>query len=137
MAKQRSEPRDEGSRAALTDREWVQFARPARAAGKGRGPRVPRALPPLLTPARTDAGTKYRRADWIGKLARQRADPGAVLDQLASRLERAPTEEALREAGVLLEELSRLPDGQKHISKRLTQEAVGRVTTAGGTGRVG
>lgn len=136
MVKRSSEARDEGTRPRLSDEEWVHLARTERAAGKGRGLRLPRTLPQMLTESRSSPRSRYRRADWIGKLAGQRANPGTVLDELSRRVGRAPTEDALREAGVLLEELSRLPDGQSQIGRRLTQEAVDGATGSEGGGRV-
>ena len=129
MAQSKPEQREEGIRAPLNDKEWTNLARRARASGKPRGLRLP-LLPPLL-PRSRPAGERYRRAAWIGKLAAERADPATVLDQLSRHLERAPTEEALHEAGLLLEELSRVPEAQSHVGRRLTQEAVDRASGEG------
>jgi hypothetical protein len=120
----------QGVRAPLGDDEWKHLARPERASGKPPEFRAPRRTSTLLTAGR--GAEKYRRPDWIGKLAHGRAGPGEVLDRLAERLGRAPTEEALLEARLLLEDLSRTEKGQAEISRRFTQRAVDPFLTKGG-----
>lgn len=130
MARKETQLEDEGVREPLDDDEWKHLARSARASGKPTNLPVPRRTSKLLAADR--AARPYRRPDWIGKLARDRAPAGEVLDHLSKRLERAPTEEALVEAGRLLEELSRTEEGQAEVSRRLTQQAVDRILTKGG-----
>jgi hypothetical protein len=70
------------------------------------------------------------------KARREKASPDEVLDELERRLRRAPTEEALRDAAVVLEEISRLPDADRIVGKRVTQEAVEALTSDKGGDRV-
>lgn len=126
MAESKPRLKDEGTRADLRDAQWISLARGPRAAGKRRGLRLPRATV-LLTPDRSTE-KRYRRPDWVGKLAANKARPDEVLDELERRLRRAPTETALREAAVVLEEISRLPDGDRSLGKRVNQAAVEAVT---------
>ena len=134
MAGKEPQYEPQGIRAPLGDDEWKHLARPARASGKPPDLRVPRRTSRLLAADR--AARPYRRPDWLGKLAHDRARAGEVLDHLAKRLDRAPTEEALLEAKRLLEELSRTEDGQAEVSRRLTQQSVDRILTKGGGPRV-
>jgi hypothetical protein len=134
MPKTNPTPKEEGPRAALADAQWIGLARPARASGKRRGLRLPKATV-LLTPGRSREG-RFRRPDWLGKLAAKRASPDEVLDELERQVRRAPTAEALREAALVLEEISRLPDAERSLGKRFSQEAVDGVTRGKGVDRV-
>ena len=126
--------KDEGTRTDLSQAQWIGLAREPRAAGKRSGLRLPRATV-LLTPDRSTE-KRYRRPEWVGKLAAKKASPDEILDELERRLRRAPTEGALREAAVVLEEISRLPDADRIIGKRVTQEAVEALTGDKGGDRV-
>jgi hypothetical protein len=126
MPKANPTPKEEGPRAALADTQWIGLARTAQASGKRRGLRLPKARV-LLTPGRSLEG-RFRRPDWLGKLAAKGANPGEILDELERRVRRAPTAEALREAALVLEEISRLPDAERSLAKRLSQEAIDGVT---------
>jgi hypothetical protein len=134
MSEKRPNLKDEGTRADLANAQWIGLAREPRAAGKRRGLRLPRAAV-LLTPDRSTE-KRYRRPEWVGKLAAKKAGPDEVLDELERRLRRAPTEEALRDAAVVLEEISRLPDADRSLAKRVTQKAVEAVTNHKGGDRV-
>jgi hypothetical protein len=121
---------EQGIRDRLEDRRWRSLARPARAAGRPQNLRLPRRSAKLS--AENSPTERYRRPDWVGKLARERATAAAVLDQLTSRVQRAPGREALVEAGLLLEELSRTKDGAAEVSRRLTQGALDPFIGKGG-----
>jgi hypothetical protein len=98
--------------------------------GQGKPPTaVPR---PFVTRHRASAsiGTglpEFKRPAWVAKLTQANAPPAQVLDALDLRVAKAPSEAALREAQIILNDIGRLQDGGKLVRGRLTQQMVDKL----------
>jgi hypothetical protein len=106
-----------------------------RAAGKVDPPQpVPQAFVRRMRES-SSIGTglaKFRRPDWIAKLAKAKAQPAPVVDELHARVSKQPDEASLREAHVILNDIGRLPDGGRLVREKVTQQVVDRLIEGGG-----
>jgi hypothetical protein len=121
-------------REPLQEPELRTFIQSERAAGKpDRVPQVPRRFLIGMRRAGSD-GTlsgRFRRPDWIAKLAKEKRPPAEALDALGARVAKAPTEANLRQAEIILGDLGRLPDGGKVLRSKVTQQVVDRIIGSG------
>lgn len=118
-------------RRALDRSEWETFAVTERASGKpDRTPKVPRAFLRRMSKASIEGSglESYRRPEWIARIVKAKGSTAPALDELAARTLKEPSEENLRGARLILNDVGRRPRGGRLIRRKLTQELVSELT---------
>jgi hypothetical protein len=121
-------------REALGEVELRTLGQQDRASGKpDRVPEVPRGFLIRMTRMGSDGtlSARFRRPDWIAKIAKANRPSAEALDALADRVSKQPTEANLRQAEVILGDLGRMSDGGKVLRSKVTQQLVDRIIGSG------